>query len=97
MSLAANLETILSEKFAVISSALNERGLRLWAAAEARSLGYGGITKVAKVTGLTTHTLSRGIKQFTENEQSDLDPQMSRRKEGGRKNSRDNPLISWCN
>ncbi|MFT7173875.1 MAG: hypothetical protein ACI9NQ_002101, partial [Paracoccaceae bacterium] len=32
MSLAANLETILSEKFAVISSALNERGLRLWAA-----------------------------------------------------------------
>jgi transposase len=85
MSPLANLETILSEKFAVISSALNERGLRLWAAAEARSLGHGGITKVAKVTGLTTHTISRGIKQLTENEPSNLDPQMSRRKGGGRK------------
>lgn len=85
MSPLVNLETILSEKFAAISSVLNERGLRLWAAAEARSLGYGGITKVAKVTGLTTHTISRGIKQLTENEPLNLDPQMSRRKGGGRK------------
>lgn len=78
-------DPIISAKFAAISSSLNERGLRLWAAAEARSLGRGGITKLAAVTGLTIHTISRGIKELNRNEPVELAPHASRRKGGGRK------------
>ena len=40
-------------KFLVLERVLDERGKRLWAAAEARSLGRGGATRVAEATGMS--------------------------------------------
>jgi hypothetical protein len=39
---------------------LDERGRRLWAAVEAKVLGYGGITTVAQATGLAASTIRLG-------------------------------------
>jgi hypothetical protein len=41
--------------------ALNERTRRLWAAAEARSAGYGGISAVVRATGISESTVLRGL------------------------------------
>ena len=81
----SQLHSILTDKFAAIITTLNERGLRLWAAAEARSLGHGGITKVAKVTGLSRRTVARGIKELAWPDTVSLASHVSRRKGGGRK------------
>jgi hypothetical protein len=43
---------------------LNEKQRRIAAAVEARSLGYGGVSEVAKVTGLSRTTLHRAIEEL---------------------------------
>jgi hypothetical protein len=48
------------EKYAAISSVLNERGRRLWAAAESRAIGYGGDAVVSSATGLARQTIRQG-------------------------------------
>ena len=52
---------VLREKYAALAACLDEARLRLWAAAEARSLGHGGIESVARVTGLSRRTIHRGL------------------------------------
>jgi hypothetical protein len=54
----------LQQKYKVLAGCLDEARLRLWAAAEARSLGYGGITRVARVSGLSRLTIHRGLSQL---------------------------------
>jgi len=49
----------IRKKFERVSGVLNERGRRVWAAAEAEALGYGGQSIVAKATGLSRVTLHR--------------------------------------
>jgi len=43
---------------------LNERGRRLVAAAEARALGYGGVAKVARASGISAPTIWRGLREL---------------------------------
>ena len=43
---------------------LNERQLRLAAALEARSLGYGGVSAVAKATGMARGTIHRALEEI---------------------------------
>ncbi|MHB1938999.1 MAG: hypothetical protein ACYCOR_20865 [Acidobacteriaceae bacterium] len=43
---------------------LNERQLRLAAALEARSLGYGGVSAVAQATGIARGTIHRGLEEL---------------------------------
>jgi hypothetical protein len=45
----------------MVKSALDERGRRRWAAAEARSHGRGGIAAVVRATGISESTVRRGI------------------------------------
>tara|TARA_B100000809_G_scaffold196931_1_gene196511 strand:- start:480 stop:689 length:210 start_codon:yes stop_codon:yes gene_type:complete len=52
------LETILVEKYVAVSSALDERGRRLWASAESRAIGYGGDSVVSAATGLARADLA---------------------------------------
>jgi hypothetical protein len=47
---------------------LDERGRRLWAAAEARSAGHGGITAVVRATGISESTVLRGLKDLDDGE-----------------------------
>jgi len=48
-------------KYRALSGRLDEATLRLWAAAEARSLGRGGVTLVSKATGLSRTTVYAGL------------------------------------
>ena len=54
----------LAAKLAVIFPHLDERQRRLLAAAEARSLGHGGIRTVARAAGLSEATVSDGVAEL---------------------------------
>src|SRR4051794_19943134 len=43
---------------------LDERQRRLWAAAEARSAGRGGIAATARATGMAVETIRKGIREL---------------------------------
>ena len=52
------------EKYSAIEADLDERARRRWAAAESRSLGWGGIVAVAEATGIAERTIRRGIAEL---------------------------------
>jgi Rhodopirellula transposase DDE domain len=54
----------LREKFTVLDAVLDERGRRLWAVTEAKALGHGGQTRVAKATGLSRRTIYQGLREI---------------------------------
>src|SRR5205085_12049493 len=54
-------ETRLRQRFEAVRGQLDERGLRLMAAAEARAAGYGGIAAVARAIGIARSTIGRGL------------------------------------
>src|SRR5512135_1330096 len=54
----------LQRKFASILPNLDERQRRLLAAAEARSLGYGGIRRVSRASGLSHVTIRKALKEL---------------------------------
>jgi hypothetical protein len=54
------LET-LKEKFEALQPLMSERLRRYWAATEAKALGHGGIAAVTHATGLSRHTMARGL------------------------------------
>lgn len=74
----------LKEKFSALMPTLNERSRRLVAAAEAQALGHGGITVVARASGISYSTISRGLKELRGRAEA-LDPLRIRRPGGGRK------------
>jgi hypothetical protein len=59
-----NQTPIIEAKFTALSHRLDEATLRLWAAAEARSLGRGGVSVVAKVAGLSRTTVYAGLAEI---------------------------------
>jgi hypothetical protein len=61
-------EAAIGERFRALSAELNERQRRLWAAAEARSAGYGGISAVVRATGISESTVLRGLKDLDSGE-----------------------------
>jgi hypothetical protein len=58
------LETIIAVKFSAVVEALDERGRRLWAAAESDAIGYGGDALVSDATGLSRDTIRAGRQQI---------------------------------
>ena len=54
----------IKEKYQLLGGILDERGRRIWAAVEARSHPHGGITLVAKATGLSRTTIHAGSKDL---------------------------------
>jgi len=54
----------IGERYAAVRRSLNERGRRLFAAAEARTAGYGGISASARATGVARSTIGRGLKDL---------------------------------
>lgn len=47
----------IRRKYRALSVEMDERNRRQWAAAEARELGWGGVTAVARATGLSRTTI----------------------------------------
>jgi len=46
------IEATIRSKYQLLSPTMNERSRRLWAGAEARALGRGGIALVQRATGM---------------------------------------------
>ena len=57
-------EEVLRQKFSEIFPHLNEKQRRLFAAQEALSWGYGGLSLVARASGLSIPTIAAGIRDL---------------------------------
>ena len=71
-----------SIKYLSIKDCLSEKGRRLWAAAEAKAYGWGGIKLVVEATKISNATVHRGLKELETGEHKEYG---IRRKGGGRK------------
>ena len=60
----ASAVAVIGNKYRMLSSALDEKTRRLWAASEATSIGWGGVTIVSEATGLAHTTIRRGIRDL---------------------------------
>ena len=60
----AKIEARIRRKFRMVVVELDERRRRQWAAAEAREAGWGGISLVARATGLSRPTIMAGLKEL---------------------------------
>jgi len=72
----------LKQKIAMLLPHLDERARRLYLAAEARALGHGGVTEVAKLSGYSRATIQRGLDDL---EEEPLPGDRTRRPGGGRR------------
>jgi transposase len=76
-------ELAIGERFRALAGEFDERRRRLWAAAEARSAGRGGIAAVARATGISENTIRSGLRELQGGEV--LAPGRVRRPGGGRR------------
>ena len=76
-------EVAIGERFRALAGELDERQRRLWAAAEARSAGRGGIAATARATGMAVETIRKGIRELESG--SSPGPGRVRRPGAGRK------------
>ena len=80
----------IRNKYEPLRRSLSELSRRLWAAAEARSLGRGGAAAVMAATGMSSATVYRGLAELeAEATGMALPPGRIRRPGGGRKRARD--------
>jgi len=57
-------ESAIRQRFEALFPVLDERGLRRFAAAEAKAAGHGGVSAVMRVTGLARSTIGRGLREL---------------------------------
>jgi len=79
----------LRMKYRAICGLLDERARRVWAAAEARSLPYGGVSLVAQATGFSRTTIHSGIHELKCGPAKTVGTGRSRKVGGGRKSLTD--------
>jgi hypothetical protein len=80
-------EQIIKQKFLVLNPLLDERTRRLWAACEAKALGWGGIAVVSQATRLSRTTISAGVREYAQQAETaeGVSVGRTRRAGGGRK------------
>ena len=71
-------------RYAYINRFLNEKARRLFLASEAKTIGWGGIEKVSRATGVSSDTISKGCKEL-EDEPKIIESGKIRKPGGGRK------------
>ncbi|MHB9123963.1 MAG: ISAzo13 family transposase, partial [Thermoanaerobaculia bacterium] len=54
----------IEQRFSRLVPVLDERTLRLFAAADADAIGYGGVSRLARITGLARSTIVRGQQEI---------------------------------
>jgi hypothetical protein len=74
---------VIRQKYRMLKGSLHERTRRLWAVTEAQALGYGGVSLVARATGISRSTIVRGIEEVQGGR--GLEGGRIRRQGGGRK------------
>jgi hypothetical protein len=70
-------------KYGALSPVLDERQRRPWAAIEALTYGWGGITAVCEATGMSQDTVRKGITELAAREVDPEAPIDTRRREPG--------------
>lgn len=86
----------IQRKYDMLVREMDERQRRQWAAAEARDLGWGGVSTVAEATGLSRPTIAAGMKELDQPvDRRVLEATRTRRPGGGRKSlmSTDSTLL----
>ena len=80
-------EAALRQKWNQMRGSLDERGRRQWAAAEALAIGYGGLVRVHRATGMARSTIRTGIQELKTKDESveQTEPRRIRKAGGGRK------------
>ncbi|MCY7360563.1 MAG: ISAzo13 family transposase, partial [Ignavibacteria bacterium] len=79
-------DTLLT-KYERIAIHLDEKDKRIWCANESISLGWGGISKVSEVIGITRKTILKGVKELKSQEK--VEENRVRKKGAGRKKAID--------
>src|SRR6478672_9775416 len=79
-------DAVLAEKLAALLPRLNEQQRRFLLAAEARALGHGGVTRLARLSGVSRPTITKALHEL---EQLMPPPGRVRRVGGGRKKQLD--------
>ena len=72
-------------RYEALGPILDERGRRRFAAAEALAAGHGGVTAVARITGVARSTIDRGLAELRGDAAPAAAPERVRRKGGGRR------------
>ena len=76
----------IQTKYRSLEPEMDERLRRQWAAAEARDVGWGGVTAVAQATGMSRTTITAGLRELTlPEEERAMEVSRIRRPGGGRK------------
>ena len=79
---------MIGAKYQALSDRLNEATLRIWLATEAQALGRGGVSTVARATGVSRTTIHAGLNELGSPEAkrgSEKPRERVRSKGGGRK------------
>jgi len=81
----------IESRYAALASLMDERMRRQWAAAEAKSYGWGGIRAVSRATGMAPNTIARGLAELEAREANPQAPPETRVRKpgGGRKRATD--------
>ena len=76
---------MIKQRYALISPFLDERQRRLYLAAEAKVIGYGGVSTVSRMTGVSRSAISAGYEDYDQAKEKKLSPGRIRKEGGGRK------------
>ena len=82
---ANNLIKKIEQKYEKISPFLDERSRRIWAALEAKDIGYGGQRIVHKATNIAITTIRKGLEEIAVDGEDKERKGRVRKKGGGRK------------
>lgn len=63
---------IIKRKYRDYGASFTEKQRRLWAAAEAREIGHGGITCVHEATGISRVAIHAGLNELHSSKKKDL-------------------------
>lgn len=79
----------LKMRITIMLPKLNEYQRRMFLATEAKAIGYGGISLVSQISGISRQTLQEGVKELDNQELEILEQGRCRKSGAGRKNIRD--------
>jgi hypothetical protein len=77
--------TALKTRIEIVMPTLNEYQRRRYLSAEAKSIGYGGISLVSRLSGMSRQTLTEGVKELNNAESETVEQGRCRKAGGGRK------------
>ena len=78
-------DKIIQNRIKSVYPLLNERQGRIYLGLEAQSIGWGGITKIHRLSGVNRQTIASGIKEIKQGTEEGLENGRIRKKGGGRK------------